>query len=161
MKSLIDKAFSLKIAYFFQNIANEELRNYFYQELHRQLTDLEKIWSSIEYFDDQQLNSQELEDYQYKIERLLFRLEEIQYFIETTTGPAIVKFICSEIGNLVSEKRFLGTKWTAEEKESIGVVFTVMNTFYLPEVMDLTVHTVDDVSKALRTAMQPLLTDIL
>jgi len=158
MSKFIDRVFSLEKAYSFEFTAVDSLQKYLFRELVYQLKDLEQRWMELfpERKEKQTLRNK-VTQYELCLEQISFRLKEITRFTETSSGPKIIRFICSEIYDLLQEKRILNQQWTSDEVSQISVIFTVLNSFFQEEVHDLDLISFEEISQRLKEAMQPLL----
>ena len=158
MSKFIEHIFSLKQAYAFGETPQLSLKDYFSQELGEQLGDLEQrlLEMAMERWEESVPLKKEIQ-YQRSLQRLEFRLQEILRFIERSSGPRIVLFVCSEIYDLIQEKKLLDSALGKEEIERISIILTVTNSYFRPEVVALRLTTLEEVAQRLQDAVKRLL----
>ncbi len=161
MSKFIDNLFSLKDAYSFGELPEFTLRDHVIQELSYQLKNLELLWMSLdpELWNNAQAFYSNVK-YQCCLERLSFRLSEILRVIESFHGPRIVRFVSSEIRDLIEEKRYMEHYFTPQEVDQVSIILTVMNSYFQAEVVELQLITREEIAEQLKRAMIPLLKHI-
>ncbi|MGK5090683.1 hypothetical protein WDW89_01555 [Deltaproteobacteria bacterium TL4] len=159
MAHFTDKIFSFEKAYSFEKMTGK--KNYeqlLWEELLFQLEDLENMWFNLFNGTPEGLFPLSPEQqYQCSLEQLLFRLKEILRFIDQYSGPKIVRFICSEIRDLIQEKRIIATPFNDNEIKRVNLVLAALNANFQPAMVQLQLSTVKEISHKLKEVMQPLL----
>ena len=154
MSKFTERMFAMKSAYSFEKQENDSLVAWLLTELTNQLRDLEAKWMQL----DADRMPAEPKSYQYKvhIEKLLFRLEEVNRLITDNKGPKIISFVCLEILDYLREKQLHESGFSTEQVDSVGVVLIVMSAFLNSEILDLDLITVEEISEQLKKSIAPL-----
>ena len=156
MSQFIEKLFSFKEAYSFGKPPRKPLKKRLFEEMEFQLRDLETHWVELMKCGPNR-NLDEEFAYQRHLERIYFRLEEIHRFLKTNNGPRIIRYICSEIQDLLDEHRLTKRPLPKELMEYAEVILAVMNSFFQPEVSVLHLTTTEEMSKQLKEMVENLL----
>ena len=103
MTDFTEKMFQSESGYKFTR-GSTDLIDYCIEELMVQLYDLERLWEKVnpENWKDQIPYKYAIK-YQRMIEGILFRLREVVRFIRATNGPSIVRFVCTELLDIVRQ----------------------------------------------------------
>lgn len=159
MSRFVQRILSLKNSYAFEKEHPVDLDRYFWKELLFQLKDMEARWLELEEVNWNQIhNVQQHVKVNCRFEQLLFRLEEILRFVDTNHGPRIVRFICREVVDILTEKRNLQMDLTLHEIEQVAMVFTVMNSYYMmPDLEELGLNPFDEMVDQMAKALHPIL----
>lgn len=158
MSKFTKAMFSVKKAYQFEDSGFQSLEQYFLNELVFQLQDLEAQWVRLDMknWRTELFLKQEIE-YHRHLERVLFRLEEIIHFLSRCCGPRIIRYVCSEIYDLLREREMLGEPVLEEEIKQVELILVVMNSFFQPEVPKLNLMTIEELAEKLKMATEQLL----
>lgn len=157
MADFTKKMFQSESGYKFTQ-GSEDLIDYCVEELMFQLYDLERLWESVN--PEKWKNPipyQYAIKYQRMIESILFRLKEVIRFIRTTNGPSIVRFVCTELLDIVRQIEIREKFFTKKEYDQIGIVLTSTTICFQKDLIDFGVVSQKQVAQELYTAMQPLL----
>lgn len=158
MATLTDRIFAVSDAYVFKNIPQDSVQQMLFHELTYQLKDFEKRWlehdaTTWSVF----MPSKKELKYRVFLEQLSFRIAELLRFIKHWNGPKIIEFISSEIYDLVQEKIILETMFTEKEVNQVAMVLTILNAYFQPEIFELKLVSIEEVSKQLHEAAKPLI----
>ncbi len=154
--SLKDRFFEMKDAYLFKDPEFKSLEEFLLNHLVYHLGRLENLWYEV-IPEEEAVSSEFTYNYKLKLEKLMFRLQEIIQFIKFSDGPKIITYVCSEINDLVHEKIIMETTLTASEFNQVSVILTVLNTYFQPEIFTLKIVDIATISKDLRNSVNALL----
>ncbi|PCI27423.1 MAG: hypothetical protein COB67_08540 [SAR324 cluster bacterium] len=149
MSTFQNYMFAFKDAYSFKLDTNKSVEEVLLQELIYQLSDLEDLWV--------QLEVKKEDTRQYHLNRIQFRLEEINRFLTDYSGPRIIRYICSEISDFLIEQEQQGKIIDPIMEQGVAHILVVMNGFFHPEVYPLQLTTIDEVAGHLKKSMEILL----
>lgn len=158
MSKFTDRVFALRSAYSFGRQPEQTLEDYRLSELAYQLKDLEDRWLRIQVSQlDANRSFKEEMHYQREFERVVFRLEEILRFVDKNAGPTIIRFVCSEILDLMRDKQFMEKDLIPAEVDWVGIILVVMNSYFQPEIAELGLMTVEEIARKLKEATTTLI----
>ena len=156
MSQFTDRMFSFKEGYSFGTIEEKPREQRLHQELGYQLQDLENHWMQLNLWKEERSLKQEIH-YQCALERILFRLEEIDRFLLANEGPKIIQYVCSEVHDLLQEQQQIGRSLNLEIKDQVEVILAVINCYLNEEISEVLSITVDVVAQRLKEATEKLL----
>lgn len=149
MSQFTQRIFALKEAYAFGELEKRPYKARLLEEMLYQLRDLEKHWVIFSQWDAITSFHEEIR-YHCHLEKLCVRLEETKRFLEDNSGPRIIKFICSEIHDLLQQQKRTKTALDPEVVKQIGGILTVTNSYFLSEFMELQLTSIGDLSPLLK-----------
>lgn len=158
MKQFLDRVILKKSGYDFPSSLEPGLRNFFISEIIFHLKDCENQWLNLNQKtlesnpDDKKLIAENF----LLMHQLKFRFDEIVRFINKCSGPRIIAFAASELSDLIKEKIYINSLLSGEEFEKGTIIIVVLSTYFQPEIYDLQIMKLEEISQPLQAALSKL-----
>ncbi len=156
MSKFTEHMFFSKDAYAFGKLEKKSFGERLPHELNYQLQNLEEHWVKLRKWQEFHSFKEEIK-YQRLLERICFRLEEIDRFLKENKGPPIIRFVCGEIQDLMREQQLTESYLSQEIAEQVGIILTVMISYFLTSVADLHLITLEELAERLQEKVEQLM----
>jgi len=137
MSNFSEALFFSKEAYLFKKTEPLTGEQYIHQELLFQLSDLEARCIHLGMGPRQGERSINRVQYQRKLLKIDYRLEDLIRFLNQFAGPVIFRFVCSEILDFIREKEWQKVSLQKEAIYELSTIFSLMSDIIHPEIFEI------------------------